>query len=583
MCGTDLRPLSIVRGEGFKNFCKELNPSYLVPSTNTVSKYLHLIYDDLKKEVKHELTNSCVSLTTDLWTSINTRGFITVTAHYVTSQWTLKSLIIATRPVDDKHTGANIASCLEEIKNEFGIQTIFALVTDNAANMLTASQVAGVMHVSCYSHSLQLAINDGLKIASVSRAIAAGRRLVAHFNRSSSATQALIRHQKILGLDNPLHLVQDVSTRWNSTYAMMKRLLTLRIPVYAVIMDSSVTKSTDRMGLDIPDSSWKVMEDITPILEPLAEATQVLTKEDQPTSSAVYIIVKNLWLGLLPSDLDDGAARDLKKAIQTSLANRFKLDDVGEPKEEVLKGPLMTACALDPRYKSLRFISPHKRVVVHDNLLVLMEEINNDGTQNQGTQNTVTSSNVVVKQEPGSGTLESNQSAKGQVLNWLRGDVVDLTGPENSTSHEAELERFISEKVHVHDPLLWWQKNEAQFPYLAKLASKFLGIPATEVASERSFSVAGLTLTKLRATLEPEHVDQIIFIHKNHHFLANQDMSQVQSTAGATTQPNPIPEQTQAIPGTSGAYSGTAASANVEPMAPKQVKTWLTLMRTNRD
>ena len=56
----------------------------------------------------------------------------------------------------------------------------------------------------------------------------------------------------------------------------------------------------------------------------------------------------------------------------------------------------------------------------------------------------------------------------------------------------------------------------SRFPALASLAQSYLAIPATEVASERVFSAAGQTLTKLRSQLDPNTVDAIIFLHKNY-------------------------------------------------------------------
>ena len=55
-----------------------------------------------------------------------------------------------------------------------------------------------------------------------------------------------------------------------------------------------------------------------------------------------------------------------------------------------------------------------------------------------------------------------------------------------------------------------------RFPQIAKLAKAYLCIPATEVPSERAFSTAGLTVTKLRSTLDPANVDKIIFVNKNY-------------------------------------------------------------------
>lgn len=51
MCERDLRPMSIVEGDGFKEFCNELNPSYSVPSKQTISKYVTISYDQMKTDL----------------------------------------------------------------------------------------------------------------------------------------------------------------------------------------------------------------------------------------------------------------------------------------------------------------------------------------------------------------------------------------------------------------------------------------------------------------------------------------------------------------------------------------------------
>ncbi|XP_070401322.1 E3 SUMO-protein ligase ZBED1-like [Nothobranchius furzeri] len=63
------------------------------------------------------------------------------------------------------------------------------------------------------------------------------------------------------------------------------------------------------------------------------------------------------------------------------------------------------------------------------------------------------------------------------------------------------------------DPLIWWKANEQRFPTLAKLANPLLCIPATSTPSERLFSAAGNIVSKKRASLSPEHVDVLTFLH----------------------------------------------------------------------
>ena len=64
-------------------------------------------------------------------------------------------------------------------------------------------------------------------------------------------------------------------------------------------------------------------------------------------------------------------------------------------------------------------------------------------------------------------------------------------------------------------PLEWWKTNSARYSLLVPLALKYLCIPGSSTPSERTFSVAGLTLNKLRSALSPEHVDMLVVLHAN--------------------------------------------------------------------
>ena len=65
------------------------------------------------------------------------------------------------------------------------------------------------------------------------------------------------------------------------------------------------------------------------------------------------------------------------------------------------------------------------------------------------------------------------------------------------------------------NPLEWWKSNTGRYSHLVPLAHKYLSIPGSSTPSERTFSVAGLTLNKLRSALSPEHVDMLVVMHPN--------------------------------------------------------------------
>ena len=129
---------------------------------------------------------------------------------------------------------------------------------------------------------------------------------------------------------------------------------------------------------------------------------------------------------------------------------------------------------------------------------------------------------VTVKTEPGEpedSSMAPPEKKSKFMFDCLLGDICDLTTP---TSAEKEFQDYISEPVGIANPLKWWEASENRYQNIAKLAKSYLSIPGTSVPSERTFSVAGMTLTNghwddtdLRSNLDPDTLDEIIFINKN--------------------------------------------------------------------
>jgi len=59
--------------------------------------------------------------------------------------------------------------------------------------------------------------------------------VVEHFTRSSKATYKLREAQRAANSSDIKELVQDVATRWTTTYDMLQRLLELKDHVHAVL------------------------------------------------------------------------------------------------------------------------------------------------------------------------------------------------------------------------------------------------------------------------------------------------------------------------------------------------------------
>jgi hypothetical protein len=74
------------------------------------------------------------------------------------------------------------------------------------------------------------------------------------------------------------------------------------------------------------------------------------------------------------------------------------------------------------------------------------------------------------------------------------------------------LEMYIDKTTLPQNLLDFWRTNQSLFPTLAKLARKIHCIPATSAAVERQFSGAGMVLNERRTCLDPDNLDNILFI-----------------------------------------------------------------------
>lgn len=172
-------------------------------------------------------------------------------------------------------------------------------------------------------HTLQLCIKPALEIPTVAKLISRARKLVGPFKHSTTVAAELRKRQQIFQL--PQHeLIQDVTTRWNSTQMMMERLVEQRRIISDIMLDQSVTKRSEAYML-LKESEWESLSDILNVLEKLTQVTTYMSTESMVSASVVYHIV----CGLLKNHLcgsDSSIVSKIKQAIASELQSRFQPD-----------------------------------------------------------------------------------------------------------------------------------------------------------------------------------------------------------------------------------------------------------------
>ena len=92
-------------------------------------------------------------------------------------------------------------------------------------------------------------------------------------------------------------------------------------------------------------------------------------------------------------------------------------------------------------------------------------------------------------------------------------DTLDKTGVAAEKATWESLNQ--SERKSDFASWVWANKLEKRFPMLAPVAKLLLGMPATSVPSERTWSTTKLIDTRLRTALGDEVFGDLIFIAKN--------------------------------------------------------------------
>ena len=134
-------PISIIETQAFKDFMQVFDPSFNVPTRNTVkTSILDNMYANVYSKIQKQLdTMTHVNVSVDGWSDAVMRCYNGYIAQGIDANWNLISIPIAFQYVTGPHTGKAIKSQFEEIASKFNIRTkVFKIVADQAANVKNA-------------------------------------------------------------------------------------------------------------------------------------------------------------------------------------------------------------------------------------------------------------------------------------------------------------------------------------------------------------------------------------------------------------------------------------------------------------
>ncbi|XP_060719424.1 zinc finger BED domain-containing protein 4-like [Tachysurus vachellii] len=255
-----------------------------------------------------------------------TESFLTVTAHYITSEWEMRSCVLQTHPIYESHTSEHLSEMLTDAVAEWKLERVNSIIpvtTDNAKNIVNATDLAAGLgpQIGCFAHTVNLAVKSAISLNQVSRLLEKVRKVVSFFHRSTTAAHALKTKQDMLEL--PVHkLIHDVTTHSNSRYDMLQCYVEQQAAIYSAIMDKDMKKKVNDIAL-LTESETKLAEGLINILKPLKNVITLMSTKTSPSVSTIIPQQKMIQKSMTSSAEDSTTIKEAKAAITKDLKGRL--------------------------------------------------------------------------------------------------------------------------------------------------------------------------------------------------------------------------------------------------------------------
>lgn len=456
--------------------------------------------------------------------------------HYITDDFQLIKKGGICNPFPGQHTAAHLVSNVIEVIDNYNINysNVVQVVMDNEATNNLAGDLLhenfGIGWYGCADHLIELVTKHASEHERLAPTIADSKKLISSVRNSLQANSKLIELQTVMhveGHDNPVELVEDVATRWWTTYSMLERLYDLRKVISNV--GDAFPKVNEKY---LTEGQWVLIKGIVQLLKPFMTVQKLLEGDSYVTMSVLPIMIDRLRkiineavIGKVQNktnntySLVDTLIVDDIKEVGTCMLRKFE-ERWGDGEEghifpsrghrNIRVGfPLISlaAAAMDPRTKNLHTLPPLDKAKVWEYVREISVRYCKDYYMNLQH----------IEDHHIPPEMNSNE------IYWDDSEYAPQTTFATSSFDfelDKEIELYKREPVlrhsndHPECPLQWWRYKSKQGTYtiLSKLARVVLCVPATSASSERIFSIAGNVVTNKRTRLDPDIVSDILVV-----------------------------------------------------------------------
>lgn len=249
-------PLMLPSNVYWKRFLNVLRPAYTPPTRHALStNLLDEEFNRVQTKVKQTIDKAdCISVISDGWSNIRRQGIIN---YIVTTPQPVFYKSVDTN--DNRHTGLYIADQLKVVINDLGPEKVFALVTDNAANMKVAwahveETFPHITTIGCAAHTLNLLLKDIMALKTMDALYKRAKQVVKYVKGKQVASATYLSKQKEKNKSTTLKLPSI--TRWGGVVIMYDSLLDGKESLQEMAISQTAGIESDIKKVMLDDVFW---------------------------------------------------------------------------------------------------------------------------------------------------------------------------------------------------------------------------------------------------------------------------------------------------------------------------------------
>ncbi|KAK9924067.1 hypothetical protein M0R45_032455 [Rubus argutus] len=506
-------PLAMVEQVGFRVFVKNLQPFFELVTSEGVEADCMEIYAKEKQKVSEVLDKlpGKISLSADMWASLDGSEFMCLTAHYIDECWQLNKKILSFIMVDSSHTEDMHSEIIIKSLMDWDIdRKLFSMTfdsfstNDNIALKIRDRQSQNkflycdgqLFDVRCAANVVNMMVQDALealgemtaKIRGSIRYVKSSQVIQSRFDEI--AREVGIQGQRCICLDNPL--------QWSSTYTMLEIALEYRA-VFALLQEN------DTVYTACPsDIEWDRATVITSYLKHFVEAANVFTRFKSPTANLYFHELCGVYLQLNewcknPDDYISPLA--------------FKMRSKFEEYWQRCSLGLAVAAVLDPQFK-MKLVEYCYAQIFGSGAPGRISDVSECAKQlyDEHSISLASLDQGLTWQVGGSSRLPSSGRDSRDRLTGFDTYLQETTQNEGSKS---DLDKYLEEPLFPRNApgfnvLNWWRVHTPRYPILSMMARNVLGMPMSKASLDSASNTGGRVLDRDWSSLKPATIQALM-------------------------------------------------------------------------